>query len=109
MYGLTEAFRSTYLDPDLVDRHPTSIGRAIPCRDHGRGRQRRRAAPDEEGELVHAGPLVAQGYWQDTVRTAERFRPAPAFSALGGMAVWSGDRVRRDADGLLHFVGGAMP
>lgn len=106
MYGLTEAFRSTYLDPALVDVHPTSIGKAIPfaeimvVADHGG-----EAAPDEEGELVHAGPLVAQGYWQDAARTAERFKPAPGFSALGGMAVWSGDRVRRDAEGLLHFVG----
>ncbi|MFN3551740.1 MAG: AMP-binding enzyme, partial [Novosphingobium meiothermophilum] len=56
-------------------------------------------------ELVHAGPLVAQGYWRDAERTAERFRPAPAFSRLGGTAVWSGDRVTRDAQGLLHFVG----
>ena len=106
MYGLTEAFRSTYLDPALVDAHPTSMGKAIPfaeimvVADDGR-----EAAPDEEGELVHAGPLVAGGYWQDAVRTAERFKPAPAFSKLGGMAVWSGDRVRRDAQGLLHFAG----
>jgi len=106
MYGLTEAFRSTYLDPALVDVHPTSMGRAIPfaevmvVADGGC-----EAEPDEEGELVHAGPLVAQGYWQDAARTAERFRPAPAFSKLGGMAVWSGDRVRRDAEGLLHFAG----
>ena len=106
MYGLTEAFRSTYLDPALVDSHPTSMGTAIPfaevmvVADDGR-----EAAADEEGELVHAGPLVAGGYWQDAARTAERFRPAPAFSKLGGMAVWSGDRVRRDAEGLLHFAG----
>jgi acyl-CoA synthetase (AMP-forming)/AMP-acid ligase II len=66
------------------------------------------AADDEEGELVHCGPLVAQGYWQDAERTAERFKPAPAASHYGGMAVWSGDRVRRDGDGLLYFVGGAM-
>jgi acyl-CoA ligase (AMP-forming) (exosortase A-associated) len=106
MYGLTEAFRSTYLDPALVEAHPTSMGKAIPfaevmvVADDGR-----EAAPDEEGELVHAGPLVAQGYWQDAERTAERFKPAPAFSQMGGMAVWSGDRVRRDAAGLLHFAG----
>ncbi|KPF93688.1 AMP-binding protein [Novosphingobium sp. AAP83] len=106
MYGLTEAFRSTYLDPALVDEHPTSIGKAIPfaeilvVNDAGQA-----AAPDEEGELVHTGPLVAQGYWQDVQRTAERFKPAPSFSELGGMAVWSGDRVRRDPQGLLHFVG----
>ena len=106
MYGLTEAFRSTYLDPALVDAHPTSMGRAIPhseilvIDDAGDV-----AADDEEGELVHCGPLVAQGYWQDAVRTAERFKPAPQASRYGGMAVWSGDRVRRDADGLLYFVG----
>ena len=63
------------------------------------------AADGVEGELVHCGPLVAQGYWRDAERTAERFRPAPPASHYGGMAVWSGDRVRRDGDGLLYFVG----
>jgi acyl-CoA ligase (AMP-forming) (exosortase A-associated) len=106
MYGLTEAFRSTYLDPALVDSHPTSMGKAIPHAEilvvNDRGEL---AADGEEGELVHCGPLVAQGYWQDPVRTAEHYKPAPAESHYGGMAVWSGDRVRRDADGLLYFVG----
>ena len=106
MYGLTEAFRSTYLDPALVDAHPTSMGRAIPFAEIlvvGDGGEE--AAPGEEGELVHCGPLVAQGYWRDPARTAERFRPAPEFSRCGGVAVWSGDRVKRDGEGLLHFVG----
>ena len=106
MYGLTEAFRSTFLDPALVDAFPTSIGQAIP---HAEvlvvGDDGAEAAIDEEGELVHAGPLVAMGYWGDPERTAERFRPAPAWSRYGGIAVWSGDRVRRDARGNLHFVG----
>src|SRR5271168_439607 len=30
MYGLTEAFRSTYLPPEELDRRPTSMGKAIP-------------------------------------------------------------------------------
>ena len=106
MYGLTEAFRSTFLDPALVDAHPTSIGSAIPFAEiMVVGDDGNEAATGQEGELVHAGPLVAQGYWDDEARTVERFRPAPAFSRLGGMAVWSGDRVRRDCAGLLHFVG----
>jgi acyl-CoA synthetase (AMP-forming)/AMP-acid ligase II len=106
MYGLTEAFRSTFLEPSLVDAHPDSIGRAIPFAeimvvrpDGGR------AAPGEPGELVHAGPLVAQGYWRDAERSAQRFRPAPEFATSGGMAVWSGDTVVEDANGLLRFVG----
>src|SRR5690606_23736466 len=41
----------------------------------------------------------------DAARTAERFKPAPEHSIYGGTAVWSGDRVRRDPDGLLHFLG----
>jgi acyl-CoA ligase (AMP-forming) (exosortase A-associated) len=106
MYGLTEAFRSTYLDPALIDANPTSMGRGIPFAEimvvAPDGSE---AAAGEPGELVHAGPLVAQGYWQDEARTAERFKPAPAFARYGGLAVWSGDTVRRDADGLLYFVG----
>ncbi|WP_305096208.1 acyl-CoA ligase (AMP-forming), exosortase A system-associated [Croceibacterium aestuarii] len=106
MYGLTEAFRSTYLDPALVDTHPTSMGKAIPFAEIlVIGDDGRVTSPGEEGELVHCGPLVAQGYWQDAERTAERFKPAPAQSEYGGTAVWSGDRVRRDEDGLLYFVG----
>jgi acyl-CoA ligase (AMP-forming) (exosortase A-associated) len=106
MYGLTEAFRSTYLDPALIDTHPTSMGKAIPHAEILVINDMGRVSKDgEEGELVHCGPLVAQGYWRDAERTAERFRPAPAASAYGGTAVWSGDRVRRDADGLLYFVG----
>jgi acyl-CoA ligase (AMP-forming) (exosortase A-associated) len=106
MYGLTEAFRSSSLDPALVDKHPDSVGTAIPfaelmvVRPDGS-----EAAPGEEGELVHAGPLVAQGYWRDPERTAERFKPAPAFGKLGGTAVWSGDTVVKSGDGLLRFRG----
>lgn len=106
MYGLTEAFRSTYLDPALIDENPTSMGRAIPYAEiMVVTKEGKRAAPNEEGELVHAGPLVAQGYWQDAKRTAECFKLAPGFSEYGGMAVYSGDTVRRDEDGLLYFVG----
>ncbi len=103
MYGLTEAFRSTYLDPAMVDSHPASMGTAIPFAEILVVDEAGQIAT--EGELVHCGPLVAQGYWQDATRTAERFKPAPAASSYGGMAVWSGDNVRRDEDGLLYFIG----
>jgi acyl-CoA ligase (AMP-forming) (exosortase A-associated) len=106
MYGLTEAFRSTWLDPALVAAHPTSMGRAIPFAEILVVRTDGAVTGDDEpGELVHCGPLVAQGYWNDAERSALRFRPAPSASEYGGTAVWSGDTVRRDAQGLLYFVG----
>jgi acyl-CoA ligase (AMP-forming) (exosortase A-associated) len=113
MYGLTEAFRSTYLPPEEVDRRPDSIGRAIPnaeilvLREDGT-----ECGPDEPGELVHRGALVGQGYWNDAEKTAERYKLLPA--GIGGrqagqmlpeVAVFSGDTVRRDAEGFLYFVG----
>ena len=109
MYGLTEAFRSTYLDPDEVDRRPDSIGKAIPnaeiivARPDGT-----RCEPGEQGELVHRGALVALGYWNDPVRTAERFKPAPGLQPdwrAPELAVWSGDAVVADEEGFLYFVG----
>jgi acyl-CoA ligase (AMP-forming) (exosortase A-associated) len=106
MYGLTEAFRSTFLPPALVAAHPSSMGRAIPFAEvMSVAPDGTEAAPGQSGELVHAGPLVAQGYWQDAERTASRFKPAPAWSTSGGTAVWSGDTVTRDAHGLFYFVG----
>jgi acyl-CoA synthetase (AMP-forming)/AMP-acid ligase II len=113
MYGLTEAFRSTYLPPDEVDRRPDSIGRAIPnaeilvLREDGSA-----CAAEEPGELVHRGALVGMGYWNDPEKTAERYRPLPraADAATSGLvipelAVFSGDNVRRDAEGYLYFIG----
>jgi len=105
MYGLTEAFRSTWLPPALLDDHPTSIGKAIPDAEILVVRPDGALTDDDEpGELVHCGPLVARGYWQNAEKTAERFRPAPPASLYGGTAVWSGDTVVRDAEGLLSFV-----
>jgi len=109
MYGLTEAFRSTYLDPSQVDRRPDSIGKAIPNAEIlVVGRNGEVCGPGEEGELVHRGALVAMGYWNDRDRTAERFRAAPGRQKelpLEERAVWSGDTVRIDEEGYLYFVG----
>jgi acyl-CoA ligase (AMP-forming) (exosortase A-associated) len=108
MYGLTEAFRSTYLDPDEVDRRPDSIGKAIPNAEILVVREDGTLCDDgEEGELVHRGALVALGYWNDAARTAERFKPAPGRDPglmTTELAVFSGDAVTRDAEGFLYFV-----
>jgi len=113
MYGLTEAFRATYLPPEEIDRRPDSIGRAIPgtevlvLREDGS-----ECAPDEQGELVQRGPLVGLGYWNNPEKTAERYRPLPpktgsraAELTTPEIAVFSGDTVRRDQDGFLYFIG----
>jgi acyl-CoA ligase (AMP-forming) (exosortase A-associated) len=113
MYGLTEAFRSTYLPPDEVDRRPDSIGKAIPnaeilvLREDGSP-----CAANEPGELVHRGALVGMGYWNDHEKTAERYKPLPASTpgrgaglVLPEIAVFSGDTVRRDEEGFLYFIG----
>ena len=108
MYGLTEAFRSTYLPPAELDRRPDSMGQAIPnaevmvLRPDGTA-----CAPNEAGELVHRGALVSLGYWNDPEKTAQRFKPyqsAHRGIVLGEMAVWSGDTVRKDEDGFLYFI-----
>ena len=113
MYGLTEAFRSTYLPPQEVDRRPDSIGKAIPnaeilvLREDGSV-----CGHDEPGELVHRGALVGMGYWNDVDKTAERYKllapDAPGRQPgllLPEYAVFSGDTVRRDAEGFLYFIG----
>ncbi|CAL95862.1 acyl-CoA ligase (AMP-forming), exosortase A system-associated [Azoarcus olearius] len=113
MYGLTEAFRATFLPPDEVDRRPDSIGKSIPnsevlvLREDGT-----ECAPNEPGELVQRGALVAMGYWNDPEKTAERFKPLPAHApgrqsglVLPEIAVFSGDNVRRDEEGFLYFIG----
>ncbi len=109
MYGLTEAFRSTYLDPAEVDARPDSIGKAIPnaeilvVREDGA-----ECDPGEVGELVHRGALVAMGYWNDPERTAARFKPVPnpePAVPTPETAVFSGDLVKRDDEGFLYFVG----
>lgn len=109
MYGLTEAFRSTFLPPSELERRPDSIGRAIPgaeilvLRPDGSS-----CGVDEPGELVHRGVHVSLGYWNNPEKTAERFRPLPVVHAglpLREIAVWSGDTVRKDAEGFLYFIG----
>ncbi|RSZ60811.1 acyl-CoA ligase (AMP-forming), exosortase A system-associated [Massilia atriviolacea] len=108
MFGMTEAFRSTCLTPEQRALRPDSIGKAIAnaevlvLRPDGQP-----CAPGEPGELVHRGPLVALGYWNDAARSAERFRPLPSRDGapLAELALWTGDTVRIDEEGYLYFLG----
>ena len=103
MFGLTEAFRSTFLDPALLDTRPTSIGKAIPDTEilvlDEKGTQ---CPPNVVGELVQRGATVAKGYWNDPENTAKVFRSHPDYP--GETLVFSGDDVVADQNGYLYFV-----
>ena len=108
MYGLTEAFRSTYLPPDEIDRRPDSIGRAIPETEiflvtpDGR-----LARPGEPGILHHRGPTVSMGYWKRPEDTARVLVPDP-FPPEGGapaLVCRSGDLAVEDPEGFFRFIG----
>jgi len=108
MYGLTEAFRSTYLPPEQLTIRPNSIGKAIPecemmvVKDNGE-----LAEAGETGILVHRGPTVSMGYWKRPDATAKVIRSNPLKQDDTGvdLVCYSGDLVRIDEDGFLYFVG----
>lgn len=108
MYGLTEAFRSTYLPPEELDRRPTSIGKAIPeCEIFIVTEDGRRAKPGEPGILVHRGPTVSLGYWNRPEETARVLRQNPFRSRDegGDIVCYSGDLAVEDEDGFFSFIG----
>ena len=108
MYGLTEAFRSTFLPPDQLDKRPDSMGKAIPnveilvVNDQGE-----ECTSGEPGELVHRGALVTKGYWNDPDKTKQVFRNNPLLKDqehLHEIVVYSGDLVKKDEEGFLYFI-----
>ena len=110
MYGLTEVFRSTFLDPSEVDAHPDSMGRALPgSRVHVIRNDGTECDDDEIGEVIHGGPTVALGYWNDPDATARVFRDDPLAREAGngrpGRVVFTGDLARRDREGRLYHCG----
>jgi acyl-CoA synthetase (AMP-forming)/AMP-acid ligase II len=104
MYGLTEAFRSSWLPPDQVTVRPTSIGKAIPEVElYVLDEKGRDCAPGVPGQLVHRGGCVTKGYWNAPKATVERFRQIDRFP--GETVVFSGDQVWQDEEGFLYFLG----
>jgi len=109
MYGLTEAFRSTYLPPEELDRRPTSMGKAIPDTEILVLNERNELCePGEVGELVHRGPTVSMGYWGNPEATDSVLKANPLLPPeLGDFekVCYSGDLVKTDEDGFLYYVG----
>ncbi len=102
MHGQTECLRTTYLPPELLAAHPTSVGRGMP------GVELWLESPDgqrlddpAEGELVVRGENVMLGYWNDPEATDRVVRPGrtPTERVLR-----TGDLFRTDAEGWFSFV-----
>ena len=107
MYGLTEAFRSTYLPPELFHEKMGSMGKAIPdVETHIIDPKIGVCGPGQQGELVHRGSLISRGYWGKPEATAEKIKPCPELRHLIGdeKVLYSGDIVRIDDDGYYWFV-----
>jgi len=103
MYGLTECKRATYLEPELLDSRPTSVGKAIP------GTQvlvldpaGQPVAPGEVGVLHVRGPHVMAGYWGQRELTAQMLKPG---LAPGEQMLCTQDFFTTDDEGFLYFVG----
>lgn len=105
MYGLTEAFRSTWLPPDELEARPGSMGKAIPeTQIFAVTPEGRRTRAGEPGILMHRGPTVSLGYWNRPDETAKVLVPDP-LDPLGPPLCRSGDLVVEDAEGYFTFVG----
>lgn len=102
MYGQTECKRVAYLEPELVDSHPTSVGKAIPgtevCVLDADGQP---VPPGEAGILHVRGPHVMVGYWNAPEKTNEVLKPG---RLPGERLLCTNDWFKQDADGFLYFV-----
>ena len=114
MHGLSEAFRSAYLDPQQLKIRPTSIGKAIPDVElYVINKQGEACKPREIGELIHRGAGIYKGYWKDATETNKRFKSIQILKNVLDLSaqlsdeivVASGDYVYQDEEGYLYFEG----
>jgi len=113
MHGLTEAFRSTYLEPSQIWIRPDSIGKAIPDVElYVINEQGKECKPREVGELIHRGGYIYKGYWNAPVETNERFKSIQILKDVINLegqltdeiVVATGDYVYKDEEGYFYFV-----
>ncbi len=113
MHGLTEAFRSTYLDPSQINIRPNSIGKAVPDVEiYVINEKQEECKPREIGELIHRGACIYKGYWNAPNETKKRFKSIKILQKVidlkgeltNEIVVASGDYVYKDEEGYLYFV-----
>ncbi len=112
MHGLSEAFRSAYLEPEQLNIRPTSIGKAIPDVElYIINENRQRCKPREVGELIHRGACIYKGYWNSKDDTDMRFKSIKILDKVLNLegeltdeiVVASGDYVYKDEEGYIYF------
>jgi acyl-coenzyme A synthetase/AMP-(fatty) acid ligase len=112
MHGLTEAFRSTYLDPSQVEIRPDSIGKAIPDVElYVINEQGKECDAREVGELIHRGGYIYKGFWNAPEQNAQRFKSIQILKDVikiegqltDETVVATGDYVYKDEEGYFYF------
>ncbi len=102
MYGLTECHRCTYLPPEELNTHPTSIGYAIPDTEMWIVNEAGETCTHSAiGELMIRGNTVMQGYWCNPEETAKRLAVDPV---TGAKHLKTGDQCHIDSSGRLTFI-----
>ena len=113
MHGLTEAFRSTYLDPSQLKIRPESIGKAIPDVElYVIDENGNECPPRVVGELIHRGGYIYKGFWNAPKETKERFKSIEILKNVINLegqltdeiVVKTGDYVYKDEEGYFFFV-----
>jgi len=103
MYGLTECKRVCYLEPELIDLKPSSVGKAIPGTEvFLLSPEGNPVAVGEQGILHIRGPHVMAGYWNKPELTNEMLKPGVI---PGERILCSNDWFKMDQDGDLYFMG----
>ena len=103
MYGLTECKRTCYLEPELLDTHGDSVGKAIPGTEvFLLSPEGERMPPGSEGILHVRGPHLMLGYWKRPDQTAQMLK---AGELPNERILCTHDWFRMDQDGFLYFVG----
>lgn len=103
MYGLTECKRTCYLEPELIESHGDSVGKAIPGTEvFLMSPDGERLPPGSEGILHVRGPHVMLGYWKRPDLSAQMLK---AGALPGERILCTHDWFRMDAEGFLYFVG----
>lgn len=103
MYGLTECKRVSYLEPELLDSKPGSVGKPIPGTEaYLLTSDGKPAPPGTTGILYVRGPHVMAGYWNRPDLTEQTLKPG---ILPGERVLCTHDLFRMDEDGYLYFIG----